>query len=95
MGDVMDVNAVDHGGAMRPLHNHTSFFPVIDKRAFSAFRKSHGLGARVVRCLGAVNPCQASLVVCAAAGLRSMMGHYAFTRGLPQGQAGKGGAYAI
>src|SRR5215813_14398005 len=73
MSDVMDVNAADHGGAMRPLHNPTSFFPVIDTRAFSAFRKSYGWGARVVRCLGPVNPCQASLGVCAAAGLRSMM----------------------
>src|SRR2546428_13749251 len=64
-------------------------------QAFSAFRKSHGLGARVVRCLGAVNSCQTPLVVCAAAGLRSMMRHDAFTRILPPGQAGKGGAYAI
>src|SRR3989475_12442886 len=47
---------------------------VIGKRAFSAPLRSHVPGARVVQRPGAVNPCQAGLLVCACAGLRRMIG---------------------
>ena len=40
MGDVMDVNAVDHGGAMRPLHRHPP--PELSPRGlFEATRTLH------------------------------------------------------